>query len=67
MKKYRMQLIFGIPILAFAMAAILLDSAGVICIEKMGYAFFGSVISLLLNYFFRKNPPEEPPVNGGVK
>jgi hypothetical protein len=59
MKKYRMQLIFGLPILAFAMAMIALDAAGTINIEKLGYAFFGSIISLLLNYYFRKSPPKE--------
>ncbi len=59
MRKHRMQLIFGVPILIFAMLGILLDASGVINIEKMGYAFFGSIISLLLNYFFRKSPPKE--------
>lgn len=59
MKRNMMQLIFGLPILAFAISSILLDAAGVITVEKMGYAFFGSIISLLLNYFFRKSPPKE--------
>ena len=59
MKKYRMQLIFGLPILIFAIVCITLDSRGIINVEKFGYAFFGSIISLFLNYFFRKSPPEE--------
>ncbi len=59
MKKYRMQMIFGLPILWFAIVMIALDSAGVVNVEKFGYAFFGGVISLFLNYFFRKKVPDE--------
>ena len=66
MKKYRMQLIFGLPILALAIVCILLDSAGIINIEKFGYAFFGGVIVHFLQYFFRKSPPEEKPADQPV-
>jgi hypothetical protein len=59
MKKYKMQLIFGLPILWFAIICILLDSMHIINVEKFGYAFFGSIIIYFLNYFFRKKPPEE--------
>jgi len=58
MKKHMMQLIFGLPILGFAIASIILDSMGIINVEKFGYAFFGGLITLFVNYFFRKNPPE---------
>jgi len=54
-----MQLIFGLPILYFAISCIILDSMGVINVEKFGYAFFGGIILLLLNYFFRKAAPPE--------
>ena len=59
MKRYRMQLIFGAPILGFAIAMIYMDSAGYVSVEKFGYAFFGSIIIYFLNYFFRKAPPQE--------
>jgi len=59
MKKYRMQLIFGLPILLFTIACIMLDSAGYIAVDKFGYAFFGGVIAHFLQYFFRKSPPKE--------
>lgn len=58
MKKYTMQLIFGVPILVFAIACIMLDAWGIINIEKFGYAFFGGIITTFLTYFFRKKPPE---------
>ena len=57
MKKYRMQLIFGLPILVFAIGCIVADSLGYMNVEKFGYAFFGSIISIFINYFFRKSPP----------
>ena len=57
MKRHRMQLIFGLPILWFAIAMIYMDSAGLVSVEKFGYAFFGSIIIYFLNYFFRKVPP----------
>ena len=63
MGKYRMQMIFGLPILVFAMASIMLDAFGKINIEKIGYAFFGSIITLILNYYFRKNPPPDGGTN----
>lgn len=66
MKKYRMQLIFGLPILLWVMAMVTLDSARIIDVEKFGYAFFGSIILYFINYFFRKSPPNEPPTNGGT-
>lgn len=59
MKKYRMQLIFGLPILYFGIASILLDSMKIINVEKFGYAFFGGIITWFLVYFFRKSPPAE--------
>jgi ABC-type uncharacterized transport system permease subunit len=58
MKRYRMQLIFGLPILLFAMTMIALDVAGVVNVANFGYAFFGGIIALFVNYFFRKSPPE---------
>lgn len=60
MKKYRMQLLFGFPILIFALVMIALDSAGVVNVEKFGYAFFGGIITHFLTYFFRKKVPDEP-------
>lgn len=51
-----MQLIFGVPILAFALVCIILDSLAIMNVEKFGYAFFGGVIVHFLNYFFRKKP-----------
>lgn len=67
MKKYRMQLIFGLPILLMAIVAIFLDSAGIIDVNKFGYAFFGGIVTHFMYYFFRKSPPEEPttPKTGG--
>ncbi len=59
MKKYRMQLIFGLPVLLWTMAMITLDTLGTIDVEPFGYAFFGGLIALFVNYFFRKNPPAE--------
>ena len=69
MKKYSMQLIFGLPILLFSLLMIYLDSAKIISVEKFGYAFFGGIISHFLYYFFRKSPPVDNPnrVNGGSK
>ena len=54
-----MQLIFGMPILLFTIAVIILDSMGIISVAKFGYAFFGSIISIFLTYYFRKSPPKE--------
>ena len=51
---YLLQGLFGYPILVFALMMIYLDSAGIINVEKFGYAFFGGVITYLLQYFFRK-------------
>lgn len=59
MKKYYMQLIFGIPMLGMAIASIFLDSLGVMDVEKFGYAFFGGIIAHFMSYFFRKSPPQE--------
>jgi hypothetical protein len=53
-----MQLIFGLPILTFAIIMIWLDSAGKINVEKFGYAFFGSIVTHFVYYFFRKSAPE---------
>ena len=45
----------------------LADSAGAVDVGKFGYAFFGAIVAHFLNYFFRKNPPNEPTdtANGG--
>ena len=59
MRKYRMQLIFGLPVLIWTMAMITLDSAGFIDVNKFGYAFFGGPVALFINYFFRKSPPPD--------
>ena len=58
MKKYAMQLLFGQPILYFALILVALDAPGKLDIGKFGYAFFGGVISHFLQYFFRKTPPD---------
>lgn len=55
---YVFQLIFGYPILAFAVGMIYLDVAGYVDIEKFGYAFFAGIIVHFLNYFFRKKVKE---------
>lgn len=59
MKKYRMQLIFGLPILVFALVLVSFDAFGLCDIGKFGYAFFGGIITHLLYYFFRKKAPDE--------
>lgn len=59
MKRYKMQLIFGLPILGLAVACILLDSFGTISVEKFGYAFFGGIITHFLYFFFRKKVKED--------
>jgi len=61
-----MQLIFGLPVLIWALAMITADTAGLIDVEPFGYAFFGGLIILFVNYFFRKSPPpvEQPPAGG---
>ena len=59
MKRYAMQLIFGLPILIFAISCIALDAANVLDVSEFGYAFFGGLILLFVNYFFRKSPPKE--------
>lgn len=59
MKKYRMQLIFGLPVLLWTMGMITIDALGIIDVEPFGYAFFGGLITLFVNYFFRKSPPAE--------
>ncbi len=76
MNNKTVQLIFGLPILAFAIVAILLDSASLIDVGKFGYAFFGSIITTFLSYYFRKKTPADelpstteavPPVGFHVK
>jgi len=57
MKRYRMQMIFGLPVLIWTMAMITMDTKGWIDVEPFGYAFFGGLIALFVNYFFRKAPP----------
>jgi len=51
MERYRMQLIFGLPILAFAIAAMLWT--------EIDRAFLGGIIGGFTTYFFRKSPPKE--------
>lgn len=63
MRKYRMQLIFGLPILWFALVMVSLDAFGLADIGKFGYAFFGGVISHILQYFFRKKVEDEKEAN----
>lgn len=64
MEKYSMQLIFGVPILAFTLVLITVDAFGLADIGKFGYAFFGGVISHFMTYFFRKAPPNNIPPEG---
>lgn len=59
MKRYIMQLLFGVPILGFAISMIYLDASGVVDVEPFGYAWFGSIITTFLLYYFRKSPPKE--------
>lgn len=59
MKKYGMQLVFGLPILVFALVLVSLDAFGLADIGKFGYAFFGGVISHFMTYFFRKKVQDE--------
>lgn len=59
MKKYAMQLIFGVPILVFVLVLVSLDAVGIADIGKFGYAFFGGVISHFMTYFFRKRVEDE--------
>ena len=58
-KKYWMQLIFGVPILVFVLVLVSLDALGLADIGKFGYAFFGGVISHFMTYFFRKKVENE--------
>lgn len=57
--KYRMQLVFGLPILIFVLVLVSFDAFGKCDIGKFGYAFFGGVISHFLTYFFRKAVQDE--------
>jgi len=50
-KRYTMQLIFGLPILAFAISAMVWTD-----IDR---AFLGGIIGGFITYFFRKTPPKE--------
>ena len=59
MKKYAMQLIFGLPIEATAIACIFLDSADIIDVNKFGYAFIGGLLTIFMTYFFMKTPPTD--------
>ena len=59
MKKYRMQLIFGLPVLLWSMGMITADTAGILDVEPFGYAFFGTLVGGFVTYFFRKSPPKE--------
>jgi len=60
MKKHTMQLIYGLPVLLWTLGMITADSLKIIDFEKFGYAFFGSIVLLFVNYFFRKAPPTSP-------
>ena len=57
--KYILQVLFGYQILSFAMIMIYLDCAGIINVEKFGYAFFGGIVIYFMNYFFRKGIKNE--------
>ena len=48
------RVIFGLPTLIFCFALILLDAYGIIDIYKFGYAVVGSWVSLLINFYYRK-------------
>lgn len=51
MRRYRMQLIFGLPILVFAIA-------GLLWFEDIDRAFLGGIIGHFMTYYWRKTPPE---------
>lgn len=53
MKRYAMQLIFGIPILAFAIAGL----AGYLPAKDIDRAFLGGLIGGFMTFFFRKTAP----------
>lgn len=63
LKPQQVQLLYGYPILWFAITCILLDSARVIDVNKFGYAFFGGILMKFLDYFFRKAVPTEEKLN----
>lgn len=52
--KLIVQTLFGVAFFAFAGGMIYLDTAGYISVEKFGYAFFGGILGVLLNYYYRK-------------
>jgi len=52
------RLTFGLPTLGFSFLLIALDAAGKIDIGKFGYAAFGSWISILINFYYRKGKTE---------
>jgi len=57
--KIRERFIFGMPTLLFCFAVILLDSRGVIDVGKWGYAFIASLITVIINFYYRKTTKAE--------
>jgi len=57
--KIRERFIFGMPSLLFVFALIFLDSMGIIDVGKWGYSFFGAIIMLILNFYYRKTTKAE--------
>lgn len=51
---FMFQAAFGLPILAWSLWMMYEDAIGNIHIDRIGYAFFGGIVSHFLSYFFRK-------------
>lgn len=54
MSRALQRLIIGLPTLTFIFLLIFLDASGEIDVNKWGYSFFGGIIMLLVNFYFRK-------------
>ena len=69
--KIRERFFFGMPTMLFCFAVILLDSKGTIDVGKWGYAFIASLITLIINFYYRKTTkaeetlPDKPPDGTG--
>jgi len=57
------RILVGIVTLIFCFALIFADAEGYINISKFGYAGLGSWITLVVNFYFRKNPKAEETTN----
>ena len=53
------RILFGLPTLIFSFSVIALDAWGKIDIGKFGYAAFGTWITLLINFYYRKGRTEQ--------